>query len=52
MYDIEMQEMSQEFFKCWQAAGIHLSEQVNGDSHGSGHPYPLWPASAEHRLLC
>lgn len=23
MYDIEMQEMSQNFFKCWKAAGIH-----------------------------
>ena len=30
MYDIEMQEMSGDFFKCWQAAGIHLSKQVDG----------------------
>ncbi len=30
MYNIEMQEMSPEFLKCWQAAGVHLDKQVQG----------------------
>mgnify|MGYP001373253204 CR=1 FL=1 len=30
MYEIEMQEMSEAFFPCWKAAGIHLSKQVDG----------------------
>lgn len=43
MYDIEMQEMSQEYFKCWQAAGIHLSKQADGgiQSWLRAHPYAL-----------
>lgn len=28
MYDIEMQEASPEFAKCWQAAGSHMQNQV------------------------
>jgi hypothetical protein len=28
MHNIEMQEMSPEFLKCWQAAGMHLDKQV------------------------
>ncbi|RJP93885.1 MAG: hypothetical protein C4518_05085 [Desulfobacteraceae bacterium] len=30
MYEIEMQAMSPEFLKCWQAAGMHLDKQVQG----------------------
>jgi hypothetical protein len=30
MYEIEMAEMSQAFFPCWKAAGLHLSRQVDG----------------------
>ena len=30
MHDIEMQEASPEFQKCWQAAGLHLEKQVQG----------------------
>jgi hypothetical protein len=30
MHEIEMSEMSQAFFPCWKAAGIHLSNQVDG----------------------
>lgn len=25
MFEIEMQEMSEAFFPCWKAAGVHLS---------------------------
>lgn len=27
-----MQEMSESYFLCWKAAGIHLSKQVDGGS--------------------
>jgi hypothetical protein len=42
MNKIEMHEMSKEFFPCWQAAGIHLSKQVDGgiQSWLRAHPYP------------
>lgn len=30
MYDIEMHEMSGDFFTCWKAAGLHLDKQVDG----------------------
>ena len=42
MHNIEMQEMSPEFLKCWQAAGIHLNKQVQGgiQSWLRAHPYP------------
>ena len=42
MYEIEMQEMSTEFLKCWQAAGMHLNKQVQGgiQSWLRAHPYP------------
>lgn len=41
MHDIEMQEMSQEFLKCWQAAGMHLNQQVDGEIQSwlRAHPY-------------
>jgi hypothetical protein len=42
MYDIEMQEMTPEFLACWQAAGMHLNNQVDGGIHSwlRAHPYP------------
>ena len=42
MYDIEMHEMSRDFFRCWQAAGMHLNDQVRGgiQSWLRAHPYP------------
>ena len=42
MYEIEMQEMSREFFPIWQAAGEHLDAQVDGgiQSWLRAHPYP------------
>lgn len=30
LYEIDMQTMSDEFFECWKAAGIHLNKQVDG----------------------
>jgi hypothetical protein len=41
MYDIEMQEISPEFSKCWHAAGMHLNNQVQGgiQSWLRAHPY-------------
>jgi len=30
MYDIEMQEASPEFARCWKAAGVHIQGQVQG----------------------
>lgn len=30
MHEIEMQEMSAAFLHCWKAAGIHISEHVDG----------------------
>lgn len=42
MYEIEMHEMSEAFFPCWKAAGIHLSKQADGgiQSWLRAHPYP------------
>ena len=42
MHNIEMQEMSPEFLKCWQAAGIHLDRQAQGGIKTwlRAHPYP------------
>jgi len=42
VYEIEMHEMSEAFFPCWQAAGIHLSQQVDGgiQSWLRAHPIP------------
>lgn len=42
MHNIEMQEMSPEFLKCWQAAGMHLDKQVQGGIKTwlRAHPYP------------
>lgn len=42
MHNIEMQDMSPDFHSCWQAAGMHLSRQVDGGitSWLRAHPYP------------
>lgn len=42
MHNIEMQQMSPEFFKCWQEAGMHLDKQVQGGIKTwlRAHPYP------------
>ena len=41
MHNIEMHEMTEAFFPCWKAAGIHLSKQVDGgiQSWLRAHPY-------------
>ena len=52
MYDIEMQEMSSEFLKCWQSAGVHLNNQVQGgiQSWLRAHPYPPFLEHLSFRL--
>jgi hypothetical protein len=30
MYDIELQETSEDFLQCWRSAGIHLINRVDG----------------------
>jgi hypothetical protein len=51
MHDIEMQEMSQEFFDCWQSAGNHLNNQVQGGIRTwlRAHPNPPF---LEHLSFC
>jgi len=31
MYDIEMQEASPEFARCWNAAGLHIQRMAQGE---------------------
>jgi hypothetical protein len=52
LYEIEMQEMSSEFLKCWQAAGMHLNNQVQGgiQSWLRAHPYPPFLEHLSFRL--
>lgn len=52
MYEIEMHEMSEAFFPCWQAAGIHLGQQVDGglQSWLRAHPYPPFLEHLSFRL--
>jgi hypothetical protein len=52
MYEIEMNEISHEFFPCWKAAGIHLSKQVDGgiQSWLRAHPYPPFLEHLSFRL--
>lgn len=52
MYDIEMQEMSPEFFKCWKDAGIHLNKQVQDgiQSWLRAHPNPPFLEHLSFRL--
>ena len=52
MYEIEMQQMSAEFFACWQAAGLHLSKQVDGGLQTwlRAHPHPPFLEHLSFRL--
>ncbi len=52
MYEIDMQEMSSDFFQCWQSAGIHLGKQVDGgiQSWLRAHPYPPFLEHLSFRL--
>jgi hypothetical protein len=52
MYEIEMQEMSNGFFQCWKAAGVHLGNQVDGgiQSWLRAHPYPPFLEHLSFRL--
>lgn len=52
MHEIEMSEMSQAFFACWKAAGVHLSRQVDGgiQSWLRAHPYPPFLEHLSFRL--
>ncbi|MCA0198314.1 MAG: hypothetical protein LCH59_09385 [Proteobacteria bacterium] len=52
MSDIEMDEMSEAFFPCWKAAGIHLGKQVDGgiQSWLRAHPYPPFLEHLSFRL--
>jgi len=52
MYDIEMQEMTERFYKCWHDAGEHLNKQVQGgiQSWLRAHPYPPFLEHLSFRL--
>jgi len=52
MHNIEMQEMSPEFLKCWQAAALHLDKQVQGGINTwlRAHPYPPFLEHLSFRL--
>ena len=52
MYDIEMQDMSPEFFECFKAAFEHLNAQVDGGIHSwlRANPYPPFLEDLSFRL--
>jgi len=52
MHEIEMHQISPEFFRCWQAAGQHLSRQVDGGIQAwlRAHPYPPFLEHLSFRL--
>ncbi len=52
MHEIEMNEMPDAFFPIWKAAGIHLSNQVDGgiQSWLRAHPYPPFLEHLSFRL--
>jgi hypothetical protein len=52
MHEIEMHEISEAFFPCWKAAGIHLSKQIDGgiQSWLRAHPYPPFLEHLSFRL--
>ena len=52
MHNIEIQEMSPEFLKCWQAAGTHLNRQAEGgiQSWLRAHSHPPFLEHLSFRL--
>lgn len=52
MYEIEMQEMSEDFLECWRAAGAHLNRRVDGGIRSwlRAHPYPPFLEHLSFRL--
>ncbi len=52
MHDIEMNDMTPEFLKCWKAAGIHIDKQVQGGMQSwlRCHPYPPFLEHLSFRL--
>jgi len=52
MYEIEMQEMREDFFECWKAAAKHLNKQVDVgiQSWLRGHPFPPFLEHLSFRL--
>lgn len=52
MYEITHQRMSEEFFACWKAAGVHLANQVQGGLHTwlRAHPFPPFLEHLSFRL--
>jgi hypothetical protein len=52
MHNIEMQEMSQDFLECWNSAGMHLNDQVQGGIQTwlRAHPYPPFLEHISFRL--
>ena len=52
MYDIPMDTMSAEFLACWQSAGHHLNQQVDGGIQFwlRAHPYPPFLEHLSFRL--
>lgn len=52
MFQIQDQEMSPEFFKCWKAAGMHLDTCVDGGIQTwlRAHPYPPFLEHLSFRL--
>ena len=52
MHEIEMQEISPEFLKCWHAAALHLNKQVQGGIQAwlRNNPYPPFLEHLSFRL--
>jgi hypothetical protein len=52
MYEVETQDMSPEFLECWKAAGIHISNQVQGglQSWLKATPFPPFLEHLSFRL--
>ena len=42
MYEVDDDSMSDEFYSCWKAAGLHLNQQIEGNirSWYRNHPHP------------
>ena len=52
MYEVETHDMTPEFLECWKAAGIHISNQVQGglQSWLKASPYPPFLEHLSFRL--